>query len=162
MKRIAAVAFIVSCLYLSALGQVDTKPNFSGTWKSRNSKAEEVWVIEHKETEIHIIMKVEDNLGKRVMDMKANIDGKEYNHVVNNTPATLMIKWEGDALVCSLKREMPNMVINNQRTMTLSKDGKTIIVDRVLLSPGPERRAVEIWDRQTDTTSTTPPSQSKP
>jgi hypothetical protein len=146
MKRILAITILT--LAISSLVPSQTKPNFSGTWKLRVTEISEVYTFEHQEPKLRVIMNIEDNLGKRTLDVKGVIDGKEHKQTLNGSPATFIAKWEGEALTWELRRESPVGVLHNRRTMTLSKDGKVITADRIRLLPEPEERWTETWDKQ--------------
>lgn len=155
MKRFIAITLLTLTVLISPFGQTSSRRDFSGVWKLR-AKSSEVWVIKHQEPEVSVIMKIEDGLGKRIMELKAMTDGQEYKQVVDGSPATVIAKWDGDALVWNLKRETPRMVLHGQRSFTLSKDANTLFADKVWFSPGRETRTVEIWDRQTESTDVAP------
>jgi hypothetical protein len=146
MKRILAITILTVAISSLVLSQ--TKPNFSGTWKLRADGFSEVYTFEHQEPRLRVIMNIDDSLGKRTLDVKGVIDGKEHKQTLYGAPATFIAKWEGDALTWEVRRETPAGPLHNRRTMTLSKDGKVITADRIKLLPEPEEKWVETWDKQ--------------
>src|SRR5215472_15689725 len=125
--------------------RADTKPDFSGTWKLKNESVSEIYTIEHQEPNIRLIMKIEDGLGKRTLDVKGIIDGKEHKQIVNGSPATFVAKWNDDVLTWETKRETEYGVMHNRRTMKLSKDGKVITAERTRILPEPEETWTKVW-----------------
>jgi hypothetical protein len=72
-----------------------TKPDFSGTWKLKSDDVSEVYTIEHREPAIRLIMRIEDGLGKRTLDMKGVIDGREHKQIRG---------WFTDDVDCKVER----------------------------------------------------------
>jgi hypothetical protein len=147
MKRILVMAALTLAAPL-ALGQ--GKANFSGVWKLQSTQITEVLKIEHQEPKIHMIYDIEDEAGKRTLDLKVMTDGKEHKQEVQGLPAFLIAKWEGDALIFEIKRQAPFGPVHNRRTMKLSKDDKVITAERINFSPDSveESRSTEIWHKQ--------------
>jgi hypothetical protein len=145
MKRI----LVMAALTLAPLALGQGKPNFSGVWKLQSTQITEVLKIEHQEPKIHMIYDIEDEAGKRTLDLKVMTDGKEHKQEVQGLPATLIAKWEGDALIFEIKRQAPFGPVHNRRTMKLSKD-KVITAERINFSPDSveESRSTETWHKQ--------------
>lgn|SRR5262245_57596545 len=148
MKRTLGIAALTVAVSPLALSQ--GKPDFSGMWKLQSTQVTEVLKIEHQEPKIHMIYDIEDEAGKRTLDLKVMTDGKEHKQEVQGLPATLIAKWEGDALILEIKRQAPFGPIHNRRTMKLSKDGKVITAERINFSPdsAEESRSTETWHKQ--------------
>ena len=127
--------------------------NFGGTWKLRTADSQpvtwsEVYTFEHDGTWLRVIQRIDDSLGKRVLDVSGTLDGKPHRQMVAGSPCTFTGKWEDDGkLTWETRRETPNMVLFNRRTMGLSPDGKVLIARRTRLSPAPEETAIETWER---------------
>jgi hypothetical protein len=127
--------------------------DFNGTWKLRTADSQpvpwsEVYTFEHDGTWLRVIQRVDDSLGKRVLDVSGTLDGKPHRQMVAGSPCTFIGKWEDDGkLTWETRRETPNMVLFNRRTMGLSPDGKVLIARRTRLSPAPEETAIETWER---------------
>jgi len=148
MKRILVITALT--LAVSALVLSQAKPNFSGVWKLQSTQVREVLKIEHQEPSIHLIYDIEDNAGKRTLDLRVMTDGKEHKQEVQGLPATLIAKWEGDALILEIKRQASFGLVHNRRTMKLSNDGKIITAERINFSPDAEEisKWTETWQRQ--------------
>jgi hypothetical protein len=148
MKRNLVIAALT--VAVTPLVPSQGKPNFSGVWKLQSTQVTEVLKIEHQEPKIHMIYDIEDEAGKRTLDLTVMTDGKEHKQEVQRLPATLIAKWEGDALILEIKRQAPFGEIHNRRTMKLSKDDKVITAERINFSPDGEEgsRSTEIWHKQ--------------
>jgi hypothetical protein len=127
--------------------------SFGGTWKLRTANSQpvawsEVYTFEHDGTWLRVIQRVDDDLGKRVLDVSGTLDGKPHRQMVAGYPCTFIGKWEADGkLTWETRRETPNMVLHNRRTMELSPDGKVLTARRTRLSPQPEETGIETWER---------------
>jgi len=93
-------------------------------------------------------MKIEDSLGKRTLDVKGVIDGREHKQIVDGSPTTFIAKWNDDRLIWETKRETTVGVLHNRRTMRLAKDGKVITAERTRILPEPEETWTEVWEKQ--------------
>ena len=127
--------------------------DFNGTWKLRTSDSQpvtwsEVYTFEHDGTWLRAIMRIDDDLGKRVLDVSGTLDGEPHRQMVAGYPCTFIGKWEADGkLTWETRRETPNMVLFNRRTMGLSPDGKVLIARHTRFSPAPEETGIETWER---------------
>jgi hypothetical protein len=127
--------------------------DFGGTWKLRTADSQpvpwsEVYTFELDGTWLRVIQRVDDNLGKRVLDVSGTLDGKPHRQMVAGYPCTFIGKWEDDGkLTWETRRETPNMVLFNRRTMELSPDGKVLTARRTRFSPEPEETGIETWER---------------
>jgi hypothetical protein len=126
--------------------------NFNGTWKlrtsdSRAASSNEVYTFEHDGTWLRVIQRVDDNLGKRVLDASGTLDGQPHRQMVAGYPCIFIGKWEADGkLTWETRRETPDMVLHNRRTMELSPDGKVLTASRTRVAPQPDTW-VETWER---------------
>src|SRR5262245_37891701 len=139
MRRILVIAAWTMAVPHLVFDQA--KPNYSGTWKLQSTQVTEILKIEHREPKIHIIYDIEDDQGKRTLDLNVMTDGKEQRQEVQGLPATLIARWEGDALIFEIQRQAPFGLVHVRRTMRLSKDGKVITADRTNFSPNGDETA---------------------
>ena len=128
--------------------------DFGGTWTMRTWKSQpvtwsEVYAFEHDATWLRVIMRIDDSLGQRVLDVSGTLDGKPHRQMVAGYPCTFVGKWEADGkLTWETRRETPDMVLYSRRTMELSADGKVLTARRTRFSPPPEETGIERWERQ--------------
>jgi hypothetical protein len=148
MNRILAITALTLAVSPHVLCQA--KPNFSGVWKLQSDQVTEILKIDHQEPNIRMIYDIEDDAGKRTLDLRVMTDGKEHKQEVQGLPATLIAKWEGDALIFEINRQAPFGPVHNRRTMKLSKDGKIITAERINFSPDAQEisRSTETWQKQ--------------
>lgn len=141
---------IASILAISALESSQAKPNYSGVWKLESAKRIEILTIDHQEPMFNLKYKIEDNLGKRSFELKANTDGKEYEQNVLGSPATFVAKWDGNNLAIELKRIASYGPVHNRRILKLSEDGQTITTEKIDYSPDAKERYrdPETWKKQ--------------
>jgi hypothetical protein len=141
------ILLFVAMALASSPSSSQARPDFSGTWKLKATSVSEVHIIEHKEPDIHLLMKIEDEGGKRSLDVRGKIDGKEHKQVVQGAPATFIAWWEGESLVLDLRRETPVGILHNVRKLKLSKDGKEMTTERTKYLPTPKRTWTETWTK---------------
>ena len=148
VKRMPVIALLT--LSVTPLVSGQSKPDLSGVWKLQSTEVTEVLTIKHQEPSIQMIYDIEDGAGKRTLNLKVMTDGKEHKQLVQLLPATLIAKWEGDALIFEIKREAHFGPVHNRRTMKLSKDGEMITAERINFSPEGEEmsRGTETWQKQ--------------
>ncbi len=148
-----SIRLVLLCAVFALPSWFADHANFGGTWKLRTADSQpvtwsEVYTFEHDGTWLRVIQRIDDSLGKRVLDVSGTLDGKPHRQMVAGSPCTFTGKWEDDGkLTWETRRETPNMVLFNRRTMGLSPDGKVLIARRTRLSPAPEETAIETWER---------------
>jgi hypothetical protein len=67
------------------------RPDLSGVWKLRSTRARysEIWTVKQTDRDIRIRMDItDDQLGDRVLDFEASIDGEERKQTVIGTRAS--------------------------------------------------------------------------
>ncbi|MBM3839337.1 MAG: hypothetical protein FJ398_15485 [Verrucomicrobia bacterium] len=91
MKQVLAMAVLLSAVLV--LGE--DKPNFSGVWKYGS----DFFKIEHREPKIHVLHEIDDQHGKRTLDMRALTDGKQQKFEAQGFPALSIgaCLWESKA-----------------------------------------------------------------
>lgn len=141
----------VVCLILcTAAGQV--KPDMSGVWKLRSSRARysEVWTIKQTARDIRIRMDIKDDqLGDRMLDFEAPFDGTEHKQTVIGTPASVYASWDGNALFLEIKRQArPDLLLHTRRRLRLAGAGKRLESRTTQYSPPPVATREDVFDRQ--------------
>src|SRR6266704_510667 len=69
-----------------------TRPDIAGVWKLRSTRARysDIWTVKQTARDIRIRMDIKDDqLGDRVLDFEAPLDGTERKQTVIGTPATV-------------------------------------------------------------------------
>ena len=130
----------------------DSKPDFSGVWKLRSARANysEIWTLKQSASEIQIRMEITDpQLGDRVLDFSAPLDGTERKQTVMGTPASMKASWDGDVLVIEIRRQArPDLRLHNRRRLRLAGGGRRIESRTMQFSPAPGGERAEVFDRQ--------------
>jgi hypothetical protein len=128
-----------------------TKPDLSGVWKLRSTRAHysEVWTVKQTARDIRIRMDIKDNqLGDRVLDFEAPLDGMEHKQTVIGTPASVSASWDGNALFLEIKRQArPELLLHTRRRLQLAGGGKRL-ESRTTHAPPPVTKREEVFDRQ--------------
>jgi hypothetical protein len=91
----------------------------------------------------------DDQLGDRVLDFEAPLDGKEHKQTVIGTPANVTAAWEGDTLFLEIKRQAgPGILLHTKRRMRLAGEGQRLESHTAQYSPPPVAEREEVFDRQ--------------
>jgi hypothetical protein len=70
------------------------------------SHRREVWTVKQTARDIRIRMDIKDDqLGDRVLDFEALLDGKEHKQTVIGTPASVSASFDGAALFLDIARQ---------------------------------------------------------
>jgi len=129
-----------------------TKPNLSGVWKLRSTRARysEIWTVKQTTRDIRIRMDIKDDqLGDRVLDFEAPLDGTERKQTVIGTPATVTASWDGNALFLEIERQArPDLLLHTRRRLRLAVGGKRLESRTTQYSPPPVVKREEVFDRQ--------------
>jgi hypothetical protein len=101
-------------------------------------------------SDIRIRMDItDDELGNRVLDFEAPLNGRKRTQTVIGTPASVTANWEGDALVLEIKRlPRPDLLLHTRRRLRLAGDGKRIESRTRQYAPPPLAERADIFDRQ--------------
>ena len=132
-------------LILCAAARAATHPNFTGTWRL---SAAEYYIVDQNPERLRVIMIIQDQIGTRTLDMQGPIDGQPHAQPVTGSRGTFQAHWDGDTLNWETRRETPDGVLHNRRSMRLSPDGHTITARRTRVAPAPEETFTETWKRQ--------------
>jgi hypothetical protein len=128
------------------------RPDLSGVWKLRSTRTRysEVWTVKQTARDIRIRMNItDDQLGDRVLDFEAPLDGKEHKQTVIGTPASVMASWDGNALFLEIKRQArPDLLLHTWRRLQLANGGKRLASRTTQYSPPPVAQREEVFDRQ--------------
>jgi hypothetical protein len=145
---------MLAAAFCAAPAYSQEKPNFSGTWKLNVQKSnfgsdpapESVTAtVEQKDDHLKDIADGVVNGQPFHEEMDVPIDGKEHPAPVE-FPATVMMKWDGPALVMVLKSDDGSFVMTAR--LRLSADGKTVTREVERKSPEGESKHEEIYEKQ--------------
>jgi len=163
MKKLMLIfSMITACGFLlfATTVSAQSKPNFSGDWKLNveksdhldgNAQAEPyVQKIKHQEPNIHITFLVK---GTVTGEFSFTTDGKETaNKAAANEEMDSGIDtgaWDGNTLVRTMKAKLKNgLSVTERNRMSLSDDGKTLIIQRHYSTELSEGDLKFVFDRQ--------------
>ena len=152
-RRLAAPIVLTLATLFSTTLLSQSVPNFSGVWKLRTDRPNysETWTVKQTAQNIQIHMEITGGqLGDRVLDFAADLDGKEHTQTVLGTEATVTAAFQGDALILEIKRQAkPDLLLHNRRLLRLADEKKRIESRTVVFSPPPFKAHTENFDRQT-------------
>ena len=128
------------------------RPDLSGVWKLRSTRARysEIWTVKQTTRDIRIRMDIKDDqLGDRVLDFEAPLDGTERKQTVIGTPASMTASWDGNAFFLEIERQArPDLVLHTRRRLQLAAGGKRLESHTTQYSPPPVVKREEVFDRQ--------------
>jgi len=128
------------------------RPDPSGVWKLRSTRARysEIWTVKQTARDIRIRMDIKDDqLGDRVLDFEAPLDGTERKQTVIGTPATVTASWDGNAFFLEIERQArPDLLLHTRRRLQLAAGGKRLESRTTQYSPPPVVKREEVFDRQ--------------
>src|SRR5438094_290499 len=84
------------------------RPNISGVWKLRSTRTRYsgIWTVKQTARDVRIRMDIKDEqLGDRLLDFEAPLDGTERKQAVIGTPASVTASGDGNALFLEIKRQ---------------------------------------------------------
>jgi len=146
----------IFCLFLAgnaaAVLLAQASPDLSGVWKLRSTRARysEIWTVKQTTRDIRIRMDIKDDqLGDRVLDFEAPLDGTERKQTVIGTPASVTASWDGNALFLEIERQArPDLLLHTRRRLQLASGGKRLESRTTQYSPPPVAKREEVFDRQ--------------
>ena len=128
------------------------RPDLSSVWKLRSTRARysEIWTVKQTARDIRIRMDIKDDqLGDRVLDFEAPLDGTERKQTVIGTPASVTASWDGNALFLEIERQArPDLLLHTRRRLQLAGGGKRLESRTTQYSPPPVAKREEVFDRQ--------------
>ncbi len=154
LVRLTIVASMLAAAFYAAPAYCQDKPNFTGTWKlnvqrsnfgSDRAPESVTATVEQKNDHFKDVAEGVANGQPFREEMDLAIDGKEHPAPVE-FPATVMMKWDGPALVMVLKSDDGSFVMTAR--LKLSADGKTATREVERKSPEGESRHEEIYEKQ--------------
>ncbi|MBM3811188.1 MAG: hypothetical protein FJW20_06080 [Acidimicrobiia bacterium] len=113
-------------------------PNFGGKWKLDPAKSDfgplpvpEVFKrsINHEEPNLEVDTTQSGRQGEVTSKMKYTTDGKESVNTLRGAEVKSVVKWDGDTLVVTYKRETQQGEINVEERWALSEDGKVTTIN---------------------------------
>lgn len=149
IKLFYSGVFVLILLTVFSSSAMPPKVNFSGIWKVDTLKsnyggfgpaaaAVTLKIVQAKDT-ISIERTINPGGGvARSFTDKLPLDGKPMTNTKGTTKSSLSIKWFGQALVetSSYHDDKFNKTYQATETWTLSADGKTLTIDRVVANDG--------------------------
>jgi len=146
----------IFCLFLAgnaaAALLAQARPDLSGVWKLRSTRARysEIWTVKQTTRDIRIRMDIKDDqLGDRVLDFEAPLDGTERKQTVIGTPATVTASWDGNAFFLEIERQArPDLLLHTRRRLQLAGGEKRLESRTTQYSPPPVVKREEVFDRQ--------------
>lgn len=140
-RLLSILSLTLAALLVTALAE--DKPNFSGEWKLNVAKSDlgsmpavsRTDKIEHKEPNLKVTSTQENQNGKVTADVKYTTDGKESTNEIRGNAVKSTAKWEGNVLAITSKANFNGNDITINDKWSLSKDGKTLTVNRQFEGP---------------------------
>jgi|SRR5579884_599935 len=146
---------IILLLWMAAALSWAADPDFTGKWRLNSARSDRsslsepaaaVLNIAHKANQIRVTSG--EASAAPAMSWSFTTDRKESRYRIGESSRSTVVKWEGDSLLI-------NTLVNGRtRSYTvmdrwkLSRDGRTLKVERQIESPGGETEATFIYDRE--------------
>lgn len=150
--HLTRILFLFLAGNAAAVLLAQVKPDLSGVWKLRSTRARysEIWTVKQTARDIRIRMDIKDDqLGDRLLDFEALFDGEEHKQTVIGTPASVSASWDGNALFLEIKRQArPDLLLHTRRRLQLAGEGKRLESRTTQYSPPPVTRREEVFDRR--------------
>jgi hypothetical protein len=125
------------------------RPSFNGTWVLQVQGYWEVYTFDHDARRLHLVERIDDSLGQRVIDVEAPIDGVPHRLKLDEDDYILTAQWFGDSLIYETRRARSTGIFRNRRIMTMAGHDE-IRALRTRLLPSPEQSWDEVWLRQAE------------
>lgn len=148
---------ILAILALAALPAL-AKPDFTGDWKLNTSKStfgdfpgpDSMTIkIAHAEPKLSTVSKQSGQMGEFEMKADYTTDGKECtNKGFQDAPVKSVVKWDGDTLAIESKGQFGDADFTITQKLTLSDDGKTLVVAQHIASAMGEIDQKLIFEKQ--------------
>jgi hypothetical protein len=132
-------------------------PNFSGAWKANIAKSDfgpmpvptsASSKIDHKDPSLKLVATQVGEQGERTFEMNYSTDGAETTNQIGRLTVKSKAKWEGTALLVESKGTTENGDLTINDKWTLSEDGKTLTVTRVVSGPQGEMTIKVVQEKQ--------------
>lgn len=156
MRRITS-ALIFALLLAASAAQALARPNFSGVWKLHSAKSDfgqmpapdsRSDTIVHNDPDLKDSFTQTGQMGEVTAEMKYSTDGKETSNSVRGNPIKSTAKWEGDDLVIASKVSFNGSDVTMNDRWALSADGKTLTIQRHVVSPMGETDQKIVLEKQ--------------
>jgi hypothetical protein len=147
VKRYVLLLTLLAACVLQVASQTVARPDFNGTWILQSDASSEIYTFQHDDKQLHIIERIDDSIGKRVVVADAAINGLPHHQSVEGDHFILTAQWFGDSLVWETRRERSIGIFDNRRIMKLAGHDE-IRALRTRFLPGPEQSWDEVWLRQ--------------
>lgn len=150
MKRIPLLLIVMAACVVQVASQPAEKPSFNGTWVLQSTGFSEIYTFQHDAKRLHVIERIDDDLGKRTVTAEATIDGLPHHQaVLKGDDLMLRVQWFGESLIWETRREGTAGIFYNRRVMKLVGHDE-IRALRTRFLPGPEQSWDEVWLRQSE------------
>ena len=149
MKRALLALSILAGGVVPMSSQAPVNRDFNGTWKLQTDGPGQVYSIQHDESSIRIVLRIDDSrypTGKRTFEVTGTIDGKARHMKALGRDCTFTAQWFGESLIWEVRRETEQGVLDYRRIMTLSGPDSIHAV-QTRLAPAPEMSVDETWKR---------------
>ena len=149
MRNVIALFALLLGGTIRASSQPAVRADFNGTWKLQTDGPGQVYSIQHDESSIRIVLRIDDSrypTGKRTFEVTGTIDGKARHMKALGRDCTFTAQWFGESLIWEVRRETEQGVLDYRRIMTLSGPDSIHAV-QTRLAPAPEMSVDETWKR---------------
>ncbi len=152
--RVLPVA-VLACV--CGLVQAQAKTNFSGNWKLNSSRSDfgampapdsRTDTITHQDPDLKDAFTQIGQMGEVTAEVKYSTDGKETSNTVRGNPIKSTAKWDGEELVVDSKASFNGSDVSMKDRWSLSADGKTLTIQRHVVSPMGEMDQKVVLEKQ--------------
>jgi hypothetical protein len=132
-------------------------PNFSGNWKANIAKSDfgpmpaptsASSKIDHKEPSLKVFATQVGEQGESTFEMNLSTDGAETTNQIGPLAFKCKAKWDGAALLVESKAATDSGDLTLNDKWTLSEDGKTLTVTRIVSGPQGEMTIKVVQEKQ--------------
>jgi len=133
-KRLAIFVFLALAIG-GALAQA--APNYTGEWKMNASKSDFGPVpapdkltrkITHEDPNLAAVTTQSGQQGEVTTEVKYTTDGKDSVNTIRGVEVKSVVKWEGDKLIITYKRDIQGNELAFKETWTMGDEGKTLTI----------------------------------
>ena len=149
--------YALAVMVLACTARAD-KPNFTGEWSLNAEKSNlgpmppptsMTRKVDHTDPAFTMTQAtVGSPQGDQTFTLKCTTDGKESTNEMMGAAAKTTAKWEGDALVISMKIDFQGTEINLTEKWTLASDGKTLTDNSHIALPQGEIDIVYVMNKK--------------
>jgi hypothetical protein len=133
-------------VFIAVSAGAESKPNFSGIWKLRNSNPAQIVILDQNETELRVFQFVKDRLGL----VRGPIDGQPHSQLVNGHACDFLARRDGNSLFFEIKPGAGDSIgqdWHSRHLMSLGRNGESMSVKCTRAAPRPGTFR-ETWQKQ--------------